>query len=63
MTDAVTRVFSYLVRRKLARGTDYEVIHGFDLGERTEVELLASDLEDLIDEINGHRYNCQCGGE
>lgn len=46
--DSCQRIAAYLARRRKSKQTDYEDIHGYDAGCKTEVILLASDLEALI---------------
>jgi hypothetical protein len=51
--QAVARVRAYIERRKKARGTDIEHIHGFDVGPEGGIELLLSDLELLTQTPEG----------
>lgn len=49
MSTPRERVTAYLERRRNAWGTDFEHIHGFDVGPDCGVELLASDLEAILE--------------
>ena len=53
--SAPERIAAYLKRRREHRQTDYERIHGLDVGSNKACELLASDIETVIAAIAAAR--------